>query len=99
MVRLWEFPYRVECQSSDKQSLPGGGGGTAKDAVHAQESLHAGESLCNKNSCRKGQRLKNVRYEILNSIHYISGALAKIKDEYDAANEDYNATIQEFEEM
>ena len=26
----------------------GGGGGTAKDAVHAQESLHAGESLCNK---------------------------------------------------
>jgi len=43
--------------------------------------------------------LKNDRYEILNSIHYISGALAKIKDEYDAANEDYNATIQEFEEM
>lgn len=96
MVRLWDFPYRVECQSSDKQSLPGGGG-TAKDALHAQESL---ASPCvTKNSCRKGQRLKNVRYEILNSIHYISGALAKIKDEYDAANEDYNATIQEFEEM
>ena len=79
----------------------GGGGGTAKDAVHAQESLREPEaSPCvTKNSCRKGQRLKNVRNEILNSIHYISGALAKIKDEYDAANEDYNATIQEFEEM
>lgn len=98
MVRLWDFPYRVECQSSDKQSLPGGG--VLPKTLYTHKKACTQASPCvTKNSCRKGQRLKNVRYEILNSIHYISGALAKIKDEYDAANEDYNATIQEFEEM
>lgn len=99
MVRLWDFPYRVECQSSDKQSLPGGGGVLPKTLYTHKKACTQASPCVTKNSCRKGQRLKNVRYEILNSIHYISGALAKIKDEYDAANEDYNATIQEFEEM
>ena len=97
MVTLWDFPYRVECQSSDKQSLPGG---VLPKTLFTHKKACTQASPCvTKNSCRKGQRLKNVRYEILNSIHYISGALAKIKDEYDVANEDYNATIQEFEEM
>ena len=78
----------------------GGGGGVLPKTLYTHKKACTQASPCvTKNSCRKGQRLKNVRYEILNSIHYISGALAKIKDEYDAANEDYNATIQEFEEM
>ena len=76
------------------------GGGVLPKTLYTHKKACTQASPCvTKNSCRKGQRLKNVRYEILNSIHYISGALAKIKDEYDAANEDYNATIQEFEEM